>query len=211
MTDRHDGDVSAPMQARRGCGAIALSIGMTLFALALLLPVPVIVYDCESGETGARCTISDRYAGTWSRKQVTVTQIQKAEGETHEVSGASQPNGGSSARETHSSLTFSGAGDVVLYRFEQSGLVGSDAETIAREVGTLASGVREERVLRWQMPWVEVLFSSLLLLIAVPTLLDEVRRRFTPLRGSSTVYWLEFGAVAGPLAAGWWLALQGSF
>jgi hypothetical protein len=69
-----------------------------------------------------------------------------------------------------------GAEDRELYTVTDSGLIGADPDTLALEIGALAHKTGPP-LLRWQVPWLALLFASLMLVISVPTLVDTLRWR----------------------------------
>jgi hypothetical protein len=107
-------------------------------------------------------------------------------------------------------VIFYDARDGVLFSDEQSGAIGTGAEAIADRVNALAAGNRQDPFLVWQVPWLPLLFGSLLLLLGLPMLVERLRHAAL---GPGVAGWLTIVALAGVVAAllvGWLLLLAGS-
>jgi hypothetical protein len=204
-------DRSARPEASRGIAGIGVLLVMTLVALGVLRIAPVVVYRCAPGETGARCTVSWRYAGLVELERKDVDGIREAASSTWSQSSSSSDGQGrsSTSTESMSKLQLNDAGGKPLFEDTQSGAVGADVRDIADAVNARVASVAKDPFMRFQAPWLPNLFASLFLLIAVPSLLDSLRRRWLPPRRGSAVLWIEFLVVAVPLAIGWFVLLSG--
>lgn len=205
---------NAPVRhaARRTLTGLVVVLVMAALGLGILRIAPVVVYRCAAAETGARCTVTHRYAGLADLERAEAEGIKRAAAESWEQRSSSTSGGkASTSSESMSKLTLFDAAGEALFSDTQSGAVGSSVDTLALAIEQLDSGERAAPFLRWQGPWLPYLFASLMLLIAIPTLLEYARG--TVWRGppGGVIMLIEFLAGALPLLAAWALLLIGYF
>lgn len=198
-------------EASRGAAGIILPLVMIAVALGVLRVTPIVAYQCAAAETGARCVVRYRYAGLFDIERHDVEGIRRATASdwTDRVTSTDSNGRTSTGSESKSEVKLFGADDAVLFSDIESGATGSEAGEIADHVNALVAGGRKAPFLLFQSPALAMVFASLFLLIALPTLIDSLRRTFLPPRRGSAVLWLEFLLVAVPLLVGWLLMLVG--
>jgi hypothetical protein len=208
------GQPSAEAAARADSNMTSWAFGLVATALGagVLYVAPVVDYQCQSADGGARCTVARRYAGLFVLERTEVAGIARADASAY-VKVERERNTLSNERrrttESISALSFQDKDSRLLFEDEQSGAIGTSARDIADAVNEIADGTASAPIRRWQLPWVPALLASLGLLLGPPTLVVLLLGPMLPLRGRALLGGVAFVGMLLALAGGWALALLG--